>query len=360
MSGNAERIRTLIGEEASEWYVTNAAGPSSDQRRAFACWLKSSPVHVEEYLAISATARDLRNAGAPGPGVVADLVTRARNDSGGSLHPLGVRFAGGAPDAAWRRSRRPLLAAAGIGAFALALWWGALPERRLPAAEPIVQEFTTRHGEQRVETLSDGSIIHLNTDTAVSVRYAATERVVTLRQGEANFEVTPGRSRPFRVAAGSSDIVAIGTQFDVQLGRHTTLVTVIEGRVSIGHHQAPAVATPRAGQSDRLAVIELAAGQQVRIADSDWPATPVTVDPRRETAWLRRQIIFERTPLESVASEFNRYAPKRIEITTPALRSLQISGVFATDNVDAFVAFLRSLDGVRVELDANVIRVSKN
>jgi len=63
--------------------------------------------------------------------------------------------------------------------------------------------------------------------------------------------------------------------------------------------------------------------------------------------------------LDQVATEFNRYAPKSIVITTPALRSLQISGVFTTDDTAAFVAFLRSLEGVRVEETASQIVVSR-
>ena len=63
--------------------------------------------------------------------------------------------------------------------------------------------------------------------------------------------------------------------------------------------------------------------------------------------------MFEHEPLERVASEFNRYAAKPIEIATPALRKLEISGVFATDDTEAFIAFLRSLKGVRVEVTAD-------
>ncbi|MGB8692521.1 MAG: FecR domain-containing protein, partial [Steroidobacteraceae bacterium] len=78
------------------------------------------------------------------------------------------------------------------------------------------------------------------------------------------------------------------------------------------------------------------------------------------TAWLRRQIVFHDEPLEQVAAEFSRYTAKPIEIATPALRKLRISGVFATDDTDAFIAFLRSLKGVRVEVTATSIRVSKD
>jgi transmembrane sensor len=58
-----------------------------------------------------------------------------------------------------------------------------------------------------------------------------------------------------------------------------------------------------------------------------------------------------------VAAEYNRYSAKPIEIATPALRGLEISGVFATDDTEAFIAFLRSLKGVRVEVTETRIRV---
>ena len=57
--------------------------------------------------------------------------------------------------------------------------------------------------------------------------------------------------------------------------------------------------------------------------------------------------------------ELNRYSAKPIEIVTADLRTLRISGVFATDDIDAFVAFLRSLKGVRVEVTPTTIRVTR-
>jgi transmembrane sensor len=98
---------------------------------------------------------------------------------------------------------------------------------------------------------------------------------------------------------------------------------------------------------------------QVTVAEGAWPATPVTVDAQRTTAWLHRQIMFENEPLDRVVSEFNRYARNPIEITTPALGNLEVSGVFATDNSDALIAFLRSLEGVKVEVTPTRILVSQ-
>jgi transmembrane sensor len=101
----------------------------------------------------------------------------------------------------------------------------------------------------------------------------------------------------------------------------------------------------------------VAAGQQVRVENGAWPPTVTRVDAQRATAWLRRQIVFENEPLEQVAAEFNRYGATPIDIDSPGLRSLAVSGVFAADDTESFIAFLRSLDGVRVDVTAARIRV---
>jgi len=62
--------------------------------------------------------------------------------------------------------------------------------------------------------------------------------------------------------------------------------------------------------------------------------------------------------VERVAAEYNRYTSKPIEIATPALRTLQISGVFCHHDTGRLIAFLRSLKGVRVEVTENRILVS--
>jgi transmembrane sensor len=146
----------------------------------------------------------------------------------------------------------------------------------------------------------------------------------------------------------------------VRLNLQSTVVTVVEGRVAVGLSSLGGGANPRPGRAAPPPMVQLGANQQVIVAEGDWPAAPVAVDAQRSTAWLHRQISFDHEPLEHVAREFNRYSRKPIEITTPALRTLEISGVFSTDDTDAFIAFLRSLDGVHVEVTPTRIRVSQD
>jgi transmembrane sensor len=242
-----------------------------------------------------------------------------------------------------------VIALLGVG---MLLKWNLGPTGHRGAPDGMsALHFETRHGEQLTQRLVDNTVLHLNTDSAVSIRYSKSERLVTLTLGQASFEVAHEADRGFRVRAGSADITDLGTRFDVRLDGHSTVVTVLEGRVAVGPRTSGQTGSPRP--------VELHADQQVRVADGTWPATAIAVDAKRTTAWLHRQIVFDNEPLEQVAAEYNRYTAKPIEIATPALRKLRISGVFASDDADAFIAFLRSLKGVRVEVTATRIVVSK-
>jgi transmembrane sensor len=297
---------------------------------------------------VSVVARDLKEARTEPEYTLEAIIARARAEDGTAVRPLSPP----------RPSRRWLPAAAAMAACALLSlglllqWNSRRPLDRPSASEHITAlNFQTRHGEQLTRRLADNSVLHLNTDSAVAIRYSKTQRLVTLTSGQADFEVAHESNRSFRVFAGSAEVVDLGTKFDVRLEHDSTVVTVVEGRVAVGLG---------ANSAQIHLPVQLGADQQIRVSEGEWPATPIAVDAQRATAWLRREIAFDHEPLERVAAEYNRYTSKPIEIATPALRSLQITGVFATDDTEAFVAFLRSLKGVRVEVTATQIRVSRD
>lgn len=360
MSTNDERVRGLITQEAADWFVANRAGLTTEERHTFAAWLKASPVHVEEYLTLSVIARDLRQACEDSQGSVDALLARARLEEHTPVQLLWPRVVASVRDVASHRWQTVAVSMAAIGALSLGLLalWDLRPIAHVSAPIDVTAlHFETRHGEQQTRRLADNSVLHLNTDSAVTIGFSKTERLVVLTSGQAEFEIAHDPARAFRVLAGSAEVVAIGTQFDVRLEEDSTVVTVIEGRVAVG--PSPMLEKRGKNPNDAPRYVQVDADQQIRVTAAEWPATPVRVDAQHTTAWLHREIVFDHEPLERVAAEFNRYAPKPIEIPTPALRNLQISGAFATDDTDAFIAFLRTLKGVRVEVTATRIRVSQ-
>jgi transmembrane sensor len=365
MISNEEQVRAAIAEQAGEWFVANDEGPLDAQdSAALAAWLKTSPVHVEEFLGVSAMARDLKQAHTDSEYSLEAILARSRAADDTAVQPLWPRVIDAVKG---RTSRRWLTAALTMAACAVlslgVLWkWNVRqPIEHPPASNGITAlHFETRHGEQLSRRLADNSVLHLNTDSAVTIRYGKTERLVMLASGQADFEVAHEPARAFRVIAGSAEVVDLGTKFDVRLEHDSTVITVVEGRVAVGPSPMLEKLGTNSSQNHPPRFVQLGADQQIHVTKGEWPTRPVAVDAQSTTAWLRREIVFDHEPLERVAAEFNRYAPKPVEVATPALRTLQISGVFATDDTDAFIAFLRSLKGVRVEVTATQIRVSRN
>ena len=361
MNTNDKQLRALLAQQASEWFVRNdAESLNPRQARELVDWLTQSPEHVAEFLAVAATARDLQ-ALRLDESTLRELVERARADHGEQVHELELKPM--ARDIVDRARAWRMVAAAAVAVAVLAaglVFWHLRPDVTPRPIQPMLAEtrLRTGHGEQRTWQLADHSKLHLNTDTAVTVRYTLDGRFVRLEAGQAVFEIAPEALRVFHVIAGAAEVVDLGTSFDVRLTGQATVVTVIEGQVEVQPADAPGTGAALPPSQRGSPGVHLRANQQVSVTVGQ-PLAPVSVDAQKETAWLRRQIEFDHEPLERVAAEINRYAVKPVLIMTPQLRALPVSGVFSTDDSEELVAFLRSLEGVRVEVTARDIRVSK-
>src|SRR5579862_254298 len=290
MISNEEQVRAAIAEQAGEWFVANDAGPlDARDAAALAEWLKASPVHIEEFLGVSVFARDLRELGADPEFSVDAVLARARaEDDAAAQLSQWARVVAAVRDG-WSRSWFPAALTMGtclvlsLGFYSL---WNFRPTAHVAAPDSATAlRFETRHGEQLARRLADGSIVHLNTDSAVSIRFSKAERVVELTSGQAEFEVAHEPHRAFRVVAGSAEVVAVGTQFDVRLEHDSTVVTVVEGRVAVGLSSMFAGDSAHSSPGRSPPTLQLGANQQIIVAEGDWPAVPMAVDAPRSTAW---------------------------------------------------------------------------
>jgi transmembrane sensor len=375
-SSKDEQIRAAVAEQAAEWFVANDEGPLDARESAeLVAWLKASPVHVEEFLRVAVIARDL-GAAAAGLESAEALIARTHAEDASPVQRYWPQARAAVRTLTGPRWQTTAVAMAAIGVVSLGLFLFSKPGPVTHVSTPTgitALHFATHHGEQQTQRLADNSVLHLNTDTAITIRYSKTERLVVLESGEADFKVAHESDRAFRVVAGPAQAIAHGTQFDVRLKGDSAVVTVIEGRVGVapsrtsqGTGSGGAIAKPddirfadNLGHEQVLRFVELHANEQISVSKNSWPVAPTSVDVHRATAWLHRQIAFDHESLEQVAAEFNRYAPKPIEITTPELRKLEISGIFSTDDSEEFLAFLGSLGGVRVDVTETRIRVSQ-
>ena len=227
-----------------------------------------------------------------------------------------------------RRPRRRILAAAAVllAVVSLPLAYGLWKSQHVS----YLKQFQTAQGEQRKVTLPDGSVIWLDSRSALQVHYDGDRREVILTEGQGMFDVQTGG--PFMVAAGEADVRVLGTAFSVRVTEREVTVAVERGRVEVAdrdQRSVPVVLFPR-----MAAHLERRGGN---IATEAIPAD-------RIAPWRNGRIIFNGTPLSEALAEFARYQEVQLVPASETEGRMPISGTFETGEVASFArALVRAL-----------------
>jgi transmembrane sensor len=336
-----------ILDEASAWFVEFRAGSlNAGRSEEFMTWLRRSPDHIRAYLEVSRTYVQLPGEGSVPPAEIDRLLSKARARLGNEIISLDTHRSAGAPANLPARNigHLPLTVAASLLLFGAFAFWSAT-QRGL---------YTTEAGEERTVTLADGSRIELNGRTRLRVALSARERDIRLLEGQALFQVTKDKSRPFIVDTGTAQIRAVGTAFDVHKEGAETTVTVLEGTVAVlSSGPMPASATDTPASTNLM----VTAGEQA-VVTPQGSEKPRAVNVSAATAWTRGQLEFEETPLTQVAEEFNRSSPRPLVLAGEGAGSVRISGVYSSVDPGSLILFLTSQRDLEVTESPDQILVS--
>lgn len=329
---------SAITQAAANWHALQRQGAvSAAQQRAFMQWLVASPEHLREYMAISETAGALGDALRDMPiDLDALLAAPAAAPNSHNVVRLSPRRRPGAAPPAARRRWLPRVAMAAC--VLLAVGGGA----RL--AWPQTSHFVAAHGEPRRITLSDGTVLHMDAETEVSVRMTLLARRIELERGQASFVVAPDR-RPFAVHAAGLQVVDIGTTFDVSLLREQARIGVSEGRVQVRGD---------GGRGRMLA--DLGAGQAAQVDYRDQRVQVNAEDAASMTAWWQGRAVFRDEPLRDVADRFNRRNALRLHVSDEA-GALRLTGNLRVDDLTSMRAFLDQQPALITQQQADGIHV---
>lgn len=323
------KMREWIAAQALQWFVAQRTGELNEaQREKFIDWLRASPEHMREYLALAGLGEDMRQAAGRFDKSSDELVAHARAEVD-NVQPLFPTQETEAADVAnfapARRRRFPVWAAAASVIVAVLITsfgvW-RLQDRT---------DYSTVHAEQRSWRMPDGSTVHLNSGSQIKVHFDEHRREVELIKGQALFQVAKDAQRPFWVRTGDAAVKAVGTEFDVYRQQGRTLVSVVEGRVAVWRAQEITPGEP---------VAHVDAGQQARISRESAVVSKQAADVRKTVAWLQRQVVFDHDELGAAVEEFNRYSEVTIRIEAPELSSAEVSGIFSAYDAEAFIRFL--------------------
>jgi len=236
-----------------------------------------------------------------------------------------------------------MAAAAIILAIGLGLWFrapGTIPNHR------GIRQIAARVGEVRTFKLSDGSLVTLDTDSAVRIAFTPNERRIELTRGRARFNVAHNPSRPFVVSAGAGAVVARGTIFDVSLIAGHVSVTLLRGVVDV--HENGGDWTGPFGRT----VVQLHQGQSTAFAASE-PPTPPRIASPTENSWVSGMLSFDADRLGDVIAQANRYSIAKISVADPTLNELKITGAYHVRDPSTFARTLAASLNLNVASQPN-------
>lgn len=355
------RYSPEVYERACEWFVEFRSASADEQvRRAFHAWLQQAPAHMAAYLDVASSWNWTETLDVSARFPREELIAAARQSDNLLVHPGAA--ASGRPKA--RRgsgSRRFSPARVAIAASALVLIAGALVTAWLLGNGGPV--YSTGIGQKRLIRLADGSIVHLNAQSRIIVRYTKTRREIDLLRGQALFVDTYEPDRPFIVRSRGAVVRAVGTQFDVNLLEAETIVTVIQGKVAVAQPPRPFPAshplrTPLQDAAPELRTVYLSAGEQLTVTQARH-MRPVRTNVTDAIAWTHHELIFTATDLRDVVQEFNRYNSRPLVIASPSLEAFRIDGVFSSTNPKSLIAFLQQYPGIKVTETGQDVVISR-
>ena len=336
-----------ITEEAAQWLLASREGLDEPSRIAFVNWLRHSPAHVAEYMAIVQWDQDMREAAAHEPmGGTALVAHAAAEPAVVPFRPRSFTPARHTPAQVRKPRRRwPWLAGAAMAAvavLAVTLVRGPTPDTS-PGPGVV---YTAPADATRSLQLADGSRIQLNRGSAIRVRFDDRQRAIAVIDGTMLIDVGHASSAPLTVSLGSTVLRDIGTVFQVRAQPDGGEVTVLSGRVDV-----------MAAQS---VVAHLQGGERATLArDGSVSHLAPHADITQELAWLPAEIEFHDQPIAEVAQRFNDYGQAPLLIEDAALAQTRISGRFHAREPAGFIAYLETLEGVRVLRDARGIHVGR-
>lgn len=317
MKPTSEVIDELTLAEASAWLTRlQDSGRTAAAEAAFKEWLSANPAHARAFTRVNDVWELL-------PGAIAPF---HRPEAARHHHA--------------RARRTPWLAAAACATLLLVT--AGFVRMLLPAD----QTYQTAAGAQKTIMLDDHTRVTLNTDTKLVVEYRKNERRVLLERGEALFHVTENPQRPFILQTGNTQVVDLGTVFDVSHYSQRIAVMLMEGKIWVGTRTAPP------GQSAPSNV--LAPGERLTI-HADGKRVLDRPNLEEALAWQRGQVYFDDTTLADAAAELNRYGGMQIQIADPVLGNLRVSGVFSVRDPAQFASAVASLHDLRAARQGDAI-----
>jgi transmembrane sensor len=318
-----------IQQQACEWISRFDRGLSEIEESAFSDWVNISKTHRQCLFDVAQTWDELS--------VLNELSTlfplRANNERHTNIFANKKTFG---------------IAASLAIVFVSCLVWLVNSQMMSSIADPslLVLNAETSVGEQRKLSLADGSVIHLNTDSAILVDFSDTRRDIHLLRGEAHFDVAHDELRPFIVKAGDNTVTAVGTAFNVQITSAKNVeLLVTDGKVLVKNkqqHNGTSTITELSHPLDGAGEL-MNAGQKAIISQQSIQELTVSNEQiQSDLAWQQGMLVFHGEPLAEALKEISRYTSINFTLADEKVKKRRVAGYFKAGDIQGLLFALEN------------------
>lgn len=221
------------------------------------------------------------------------------------------------------------------GLAGMLLLGGLLAWTAAPTLSPTywLADQRTGTGEMRTLRLEDGTLLSLNSRSAVDIDFRGEQRLIVLHRGEISVETGHKDSRPLLVRTEDGRLRPLGTRFLVKREEAGTRLEVL---------QASVAAKPQNSGDEQV----LREGQQVLMsADGLGRVGSVAVG---SDAWTRGMLVVDNMRLADLVAALGQYRSGHLGVSDE-VADLRVSGSFPLTDTDLALASLQPALPVKIE-----------
>ena len=357
----------LIEEEACDWIVKFEGDNPPDQNDIIQLreWMAQSQTHKDTLLRLASTWNDmdiLESLGVPQVDSSLSLIQRVKTLAEHTIckgfYLLRILS---------RLSREFAFASIILGLTLFIIYSNVNPYS-------VPEIYLTKVGEHSEQTLTDGTVLSLNTNSKAEVMYTQDKRIINLVKGEAHFKVAKDAQRPFEVYVHNKVVQAIGTAFSVNRMENSVEVLVTEGKVILFAQVLGSLTKDILTQADApideteenqtKVVTTLLAGQRATL-DTLADNSAINIEhlqkdeQARKLSWQEGKLIFAGESLEEVVRQVSRHTALVIKVNDPELQNLRVGGQFQLGETGALFDVLESAFNIEVvHINENTVQLN--
>lgn len=261
-------------------------------------------------------------------------------------------------------ARRPVAAGVAVLMVVAVVFWVFRGVEESPSSGQV--EIVAERGVRKQVVLPDGTKVWLNADSRLlydGQMETGDTRNVRL-EGEAYFDVTRNKNRPFIITTDKISIRVLGTTFNVKAypDESKAEATLISGEIELTVNDRPkekilmepnekvavvdhpVVEAHPGGEDEKRLTLTIGSLSKVQVDDQEYI---------EETLWMENKLMIKNETMEEIVPKLERWYNVDITLRDPRIRSYRYTATITEENIGDVLGAMQLIKSFHFKVDSN-------